>query len=130
MLAQVLKQQIKPTEKVSRKPYSSRVLSRYIVIDGQSIRAHAATDEEFYYYVYGLLGQFYAEEMREDAEVVELWYRGAFDLDWSSDENRVTALNQLNAMNRARRACGLPLIALFAEGLTLPRSKDGGFFLR
>lgn len=82
-------------ECASRKPYGSRVLSRYIVIDGQPIRAHAATDEEFYYYVYGLLGQFYAEEMRENKGIVELWYRGVFDLDWSNDENRGTALNQL-----------------------------------
>ncbi len=102
-------------ESVSRKPYSSRALSRYIVVDGQLIRAYAATDEEFYWYVYDLLHQFYEEELKEDEEIVELRYMETFNKwDWSNDEDRVRAINEFNRMNRARRTCKLPLIALFA----------------
>ena len=107
-------QVLEHTDKVSRKPYSTRALSRYIVVDGELIKACAATDEEFYHYAYGLLEQFYEEEKLEDENIVEWRYRETFDLDWSDDENRVAAFNQFNSMNRARRTCKLPLIALFA----------------
>lgn len=98
---------------VSKKPFTSTALSRYIVIDGEAVRAGDATDEEFYYYIYGLLEQFYEEELRDDPEIVELRYRETFDLDWEEDENRVKAINEFNRMNRARRTCKLPLIPLF-----------------
>ncbi len=121
MPTQVLKRQTKPTESVSRKPYGSRALSRYIFIDGLPVRVYDATDEEFYHYVYDLLQQFYEEELKEeeglkdDEKIFELRYRETFNLDWSNEENRVAAINQFNAINRARRTCRLPLIALFAE---------------
>ena len=101
-------------ERISNKPYTSRVLSKYIMIDGLPVRVYDASDEEFYHYVYGLLEQFFEEEMKEDEDVVELRYREMFDLDWSIDENRVAAINEFNGMNRARRTCRLPLIPLFA----------------
>jgi hypothetical protein len=103
-------------ENVSRKLYTSTALSRYIVVDGQLIKAGKATDEEFYCYVYSLLEQFYAEEMKEEKEIIEWRYRETFDIDWSDDDNRVAAINEFNGMNRARRTCRLPLIPLFAEG--------------
>lgn len=101
-------------EKVSKKPYTSLVLSRYIMVDGQFIKAYDATDEEFYFFVYGLLEQFYDEELKEDTEIVELIYKETFNLDWSDDENRIKVFNEFNRMNRARRTCKLPLISLFA----------------
>ena len=106
-------EQKKQAESVPKKPFTSRALSRYIVVDGQLIRAYDATDEEFYYYVYNLLEKFYEEELRDDPEIVEWRYRETFDLDWEEDENRVAAINQFNAMNRARRTCRLPVISLF-----------------
>lgn len=98
---------------VSRNRYTSVALSRYIIIDGVMVRAGDATNEEFYHWVYGQLEKFYEEELRDDAEIVELRYRETFDLDWSEDEHRVAAINQFNAMNLARRMCRLPVIALF-----------------
>ncbi len=98
---------------VSKKPFTSTALSRYIVIDGEAIKAGVATDEEFYHWVYDLLEKFYEEEAKEDEDIVELRYRETFNLDWSQDENRVKAINQFNAMNRARRSCRLPVISLF-----------------
>lgn len=99
---------------VSRKPYTSVALLRYIIIDGIIVRAGEATDEEFYHWVYSLLEQFYEEELRDDPEIVELRYRKTFDKwNWSNDEDRVAAINEFNAMNRARRTCRLPVIALF-----------------
>lgn len=100
---------------VSRKQYTSTALLRYIVIDGEMIKAGDATNEEFYHYVYGLLHQFCEEELRDDAEIVELRYLQSFDLDWNKGEHRVAAINEFNAMNRARRICGLPVIALFVQ---------------
>lgn len=108
---------IKPkVQGVSRKRYTSIALLRYIVIDGQLVRARDATDEEFYHYVYDLLYQFFEEELKTDKNIVELRYMKTFnEWDWSNGEDRIKAINEFNAMNRARRTCGLPVIALFAE---------------
>lgn len=108
-----LEQKTKQVAGVSKKQDTSTALSRYIVIDGEMIKAGDATIEEFYCWVYGQLEQFCEEEMRDDPDIVEMRYLETFDLDWSDEENRVAAINQFNAMNRARRTCGLPVIALF-----------------
>lgn len=97
------------------KRVASVVLSHYIVIDREMVKAGDATDEEFGYYVYHLLEQFFEEELKEDEDIAERRYYETFNLlDWAKDEDRVKAIYELNGMNRARRTCGLPVIALFA----------------
>jgi len=86
------------------------VLDRQIEVDGEIVTVRDATNEQFYYYIYGIL-----EQMYRNAARLEIRYKKTFDKNWSKQHERVNALGDLDTMNRTRKNNKMPMVALFAD---------------
>ena len=96
---------------VSPAKFDTEALGKIIHVDGRVTSVYLATTEEFYGYVYEWLILHYDGS----AERTETRYLETFDLDWSDRQNRITALNELEALNEIRRANGREWLPLFVE---------------